>query len=88
MLNHTMVKMFEASEVFNECYKSCGRDIEGILNETLCPPQDGAVCVSLPIKDEEFDANNYSAEEMILYNTLHKKGGLNWGDWCYLSYNY
>ena len=88
MLKYDMVKEFSGDEVFEACRKRCGRDIEGILNETYCPPQDGAIWVSLPPKDECYDPECYSPEEMILFETLHEDGGLEWGEGCYIAVSY
>jgi len=88
MLKYDIVKEFSGDEVFEACHKRCGRDIEGILNETFCPPQDGAIWVSLPPKDEYDDPEYYRPEEIILFETLHEDGGLEWGEGCYIAVSY
>ena len=87
-MEYKMVKMFNSSEVFIACQKRCGHDIEGIINEQYCPPCEGAICISLPYKDDFFDAADYSEEELILFETLNQDGGIAWGDYCYLEYDY
>ena len=55
MLEYTMKKHFNASDLFRLIQEKTGRDYKGEFNEIYCPPQTGSVNFWIPDCTSEFD---------------------------------
>ena len=86
MLNIKIVKLVDARDVFDAIQSKFNKDVEGTFNEIYYPPCDGAILFSIPANKEDLELLEECEQYMV--DILMNEGGFNWGEDCYLSFDY
>ena len=86
MLNIKTVKLIDSRDVFDAIQNKFNKDVEGTFNEIYYPPCDGAIIFCLPVNKEELTL--YEECEQYIVDILMNEGGFDWGESCYLRFDY
>jgi hypothetical protein len=86
MLNVKNIKLVDSREVFDAIQNKFNKDVEGTFNEIYYPPSDGAILFNLPANKEGLEWLEEC--EQYVVDILMNEGGFNWGESCYLDFDY
>ena len=86
MLKYKTFKVFDASDVFEAVRERFGEDVEGNFNSIYYPPAEGAILFWIPDNSEEWDERETC--EKYVADVLMREGGLQWGETCYIRFDY